>query len=331
MTMREALAFGRARLASVDARSQAGCDDAASLKPDTAASNLDAALLLGHAMGLDRAKVLAFWRDALTPTEEATYRDLLDRRAAGISTAVLTGHREFYGLDFFVNDQVLVPRPETELLVEKALIYTDSLLRAPQNAAGAPETKDGSGAVSAPGNARGHGAVRCLDLCTGSGCIAVSLKHERPQLELHAADLSPAALEVARENARRILGSDSAIHFCEGDLFAALAPALRAGAFDLIVSNPPYVPPSVIPGLATEVQNEPHMALDGGGVDGLDIIRRLVPAAFAALKQGGCLLLEAGGEQAPAIATLLAAAGFTGITCHQDLAGIPRVTEARRP
>ncbi len=279
--MREALALGRARV-----------------------NSLDAALLLGHAMGLDRAKVLAFWRDTLTPTEEEAYRALLEHRAAGISTAVLTGHREFYGLDFFVNDQVLVPRPETELLVEKALLYTDSLLR--------------------------PSPLRILDLCTGSGCIAVSLKHERPNLELHAADLSPAALEVARENVRRILGSDSAVHFYEGDLFAAIPPALRAGSFDLIVSNPPYVPPDIIPGLAIEVRHEPHLALDGGGADGLELIRRLVPAAFEALKPGGRLLLEAGGEQATAIATLLGAAGFTEIAYHEDLAGIPRVSEARR-
>lgn len=286
--MREALAFGRARVNSLDA----------------ASSNLDAGLLLGHAMGLDRAKVLAFWRDTLTPTEEEAYRALLEHRAAGISTAVLTGHREFYGLDFFVNDQVLVPRPETELLVEKALLYTDSLL------------------LPSP--------LRILDLCTGSGCIAVSLKHERPNLELHAADLSPAALEVARENARRLLGSENAVHFYEGDLFTAIPPALRAGSFDLIVSNPPYVPPAVIPGLAIEVRHEPHLALDGGGADGLELIRRLIPAAFQALKPGGRLLLEAGGEQAPAIATLLGAAGFTEISCHEDLAGIPRVSEARR-
>ena len=279
--MREALALGRARV-----------------------NSLDAALLLGHAMGLDRAKVLAFWRDTLTPTEEEAYRALLEHRAAGISTAVLTGHREFYGLDFFVNDQVLGPRPETELLVEKALLYTDSLLR--------------------------PSPLRILDLCTGSGCIAVSLKHERPTLELHAADLSPAALEVARENVRRILGSDSAVHFYEGDLFAAIPPALRAGSFDLIVSNPPYVPPDIIPGLAIEVRHEPHLALDGGGADGLELIRRLVPAAFEALKPGGRLLLEAGGEQATAIATLLGAAGFTEIAYHEDLAGIPRVSEARR-
>lgn len=295
--------------------------------------SLDSSLLLAASLGIDRSRLLARRSDPLAPQVEERYRNYLYRRATGDCTAYVLGSKEFRGLDFVVTPDVLVPRPDTETLVEAAAAWIDAQ----------PRDFTGKGS-SAP--------LRLLDVCTGSGCVAVSLKSERPDVDVSASDLSPAALAVARVNAERLLNSrhrdteyterapsssvpsfsssvssvaDSSIRFYESDLLASVP-----GRFDLIVSNPPYVPSGVIPGLAVEVRREPRLALDGGA-DGLDLIRRLVRESRERLDGGGRLLVESGADQTARIAELMAKAGFIGIETIRDLAGLERVTGGSVP
>jgi release factor glutamine methyltransferase len=215
--------------------------------------------------------------------------------------------KEFYGLDFQVNTAVLVPRPDTETLVETALDVIKQLA-----------------ATNKP--------VRILDICTGSVAIAIALKHSVPELEVRAADISAEALAVARANAARLLPPDS-IRFCHGDLFKALPPAPQGGdaaaPFHLIVSNPPYVPTAEIAGLAPEVRGEPLLALDGSD-DGLGIIRRIISGAPQFLCNNGVLLLEADPRQMERIAALLQQTGFTDIQTRRDLSGQERVIRSKK-
>ncbi len=203
----------------------------------------------------------------------------------GEPTQYLTGVKEFYDRPFAVDARVLVPRPETELLVER-------VLRA------LPE--------DAP--------ARALDLCTGSGCIAVTLAAERPKLEVLATDFSPDALAVARANAERHAVSDR-VRFVEGDLFAAVDPALR---FDAIATNPPYIATAEIATLSAEVRKEPRGALDGGP-DGLVLIRKIAAEALGRLVPGGLLAIEIGETQGPAVLALLQQHGYAEAAIEKDL------------
>ena len=222
-------------------------------------------------------------------------RILVERRCAGEPIQYIIGETEFYGLPFHVTRDVLIPRPETEHLVEKVL----------------------SLAVRFP-------ATRIVDVGTGSGAIAVTLAHKLPQARITAVDLSARALAVAEGNAKRN-GVD--LRFLEGDLLAPVAEE----RFDIVVSNPPYVAATDRDTLSVEVREyEPALALFAGD-DGLEIYRRLIPAAFAVLVPGGFLLLEIGFGQSPIIAALIASAGFAQIEFTPDLQGIPRVACARRP
>jgi release factor glutamine methyltransferase len=203
-------------------------------------------------------------------------------------------------MDFVISPDVLVPQPDTETLVEAAL-------------AALPQT---------PGE-----RPVLLDLCTGSGAVAIALKHEVPSLEVYAADISPKALAIARENASRLLKKDGhipgdTVHFLEGDLFEPV-PRIR---FDLITANPPYVPSAEIPGLSREVRFEPLLALDGGN-DGLDLIRRILERSPAFLRSGGRLLMEADPRQMPEIALILEKKGYRRLRLHRDLSGLDRVIE----
>jgi release factor glutamine methyltransferase len=213
------------------------------------------------------------------------------RRGAGEPTAYLTGAREFYGRRFEVDGRVLVPRPETELAVEAAL-------------AALPE----------------GGAA--LDLCTGSGCIGVTLALERPTARVVAVELSPGALAVARQNADRL---SAALELLEGDLYAPLAPGAR---FDVVVANPPYVPSGELPRLAREIAHEPALALDGGP-DGLSVLRRIVADAPRHLRPGGALVLETHESHAESVPRLCREAGLAHAEMRRDLAGLPRLTVAR--
>lgn len=257
----------------------------------------DAETLLLHATGLTRASLLAHGSNELDSAQAASFDALIARRAAGEPIQYITGETEFFGLPFHVTRDVLIPRPETEHLVERAI------------------------ALAQP-----HSAPRIVDIGTGSGAIAVVLAHALPHAAVASIDISPAALNLARENAACCALAER-IRFLEGDLLGPVA----GESFDLIVSNPPYVPIVDRKALSVEVRDhEPALALFAGA-DGLDIYRRLIPAAFAALASGGTLLLEIGFGQSDAIRDLLAQSGFANIAFTPDLQGIPRVAEGRRP
>ena len=261
---------------------------------------LDAQLLLAHALGLHgaqaRAWLLAHDGDPIPPAAGQRYAELVARRAAGEPLAYLVGQKEFYGLPLAVSPSVLVPRPDTETLVEWAV----ELLKA-----------------SPPG-------ARVVDLGTGSGAIALGMKHAVPQAQVTAVDLSDAALAVAKANGERL---GLAVRWLAGSWFEPLAGP-PAEQFELIVSNPPYIAQDD-PHLAA-LHHEPPQAL-ASGPDGLDALRHIVQRAGSHLSPGGWLLLEHGYEQAPAVQALLRAAGYTAVSTRHDLAGHPRCTGGQRP
>jgi release factor glutamine methyltransferase len=261
-------------------------------------ARLDAELLLGEALGFDRIKLIVEAARPLAEGELGRYRELIKRRRNGEPIAYILGRREFFALPFRVDRRVLIPRPDTEVLVETALKGTRSL--------------DLYG--------------RMLDLCTGSGCVAVAFAKDRPTWRVTAVDISPDAAALARENARRA-GVVHNVSVLEGDLFAPLPAAAQ---FELITANPPYIPSGDIPGLDVDVRDyEPRLALDGGA-DGLTIIRRLLTEAPSYLVPGGLIAMEVGFDQAPAVSTLFAEAGFGDIARAKDLAGVERVVSGRR-
>jgi release factor glutamine methyltransferase len=271
----EALQAARARLA------------AASRNP-----RRDAEVLLAHVLRCDQAALLTHPERLLSPAESDQLENFLKRRLASEPMQYITGSQEFFGLLFEVTPDVLIPRPETEHLVEAALEHI------------------------------GREAVRILDVGTGSGAIAVSLAHARPQSHVTAVDLSPAALEVARRNAQRHAVLDR-VTFLQSNLLAALDGA----DFDVVVSNPPYIAEGEV--LEPQVSNyEPHPALYAGPT-GLEVYERLIPEARKVLKPGGWLLLEIGFGQQPAVEALLR--GWRSVSVVHDLQGIPRVLQAQAP
>lgn len=261
---------------------------------NTAACNLDrldAEVLLGHALNRPRSYLHAWPERQLTPEEQSRFEALLHRRLAGEPVAYITGCQEFWSLSFEVNTATLIPRPETELLVDATLQLAESI------------------AVCDP-------PIRLADLGTGSGCIALALAHEQPHWRITAVDISMDALQTARRNAQR-LDIDN-VGFLQTDWLSCFA----ANAFDIIVSNPPYIRAGDphLQGLA----HEPQTALVAG-TDGLDALRRIIAAAHASLKSNGLLLLEIGHDQSNAVNALMQTAGYTNIEFKHDLAGIPRV------
>jgi release factor glutamine methyltransferase len=254
------------------------------------APRLTAEVLLAHALSCDRVRLYLDFDKPIGEAELARYRDLVRRRADGEPTAYLVGRREFYGRTFLVDPRVLVPRPETELVVEAAL-------------AALPE------------------GGRALDLCTGSGIIAVSLALGRPGAAVVATDLSEDALAVARENAARL---GARVELATGDLWAAVHGDAR---FDVIASNPPYVPSAELPGLSREVRREPCIALDGGG-DGLAVLRRVIAGAPARLVPGGALVVEMHESHRDVVPRLCLEAGFERAEAREDLARLPRYVVA---
>jgi release factor glutamine methyltransferase len=252
----------------------------------------DAEVLLAHVLRCDQAALLTHPERLLSPAESDQLENFLKRRLASEPMQYITGSQEFFGLLFEVTPDVLIPRPETEHLVEAALEHI------------------------------GREAVRILDVGTGSGAIAVSLAHARPQSHVTAVDLSPAALEVARRNAQRHAVLDR-VTFLQSNLLAALDGA----DFDVVVSNPPYIAEGEV--LEPQVSNyEPHPALYAGPT-GLEVYERLIPEARKVLKPGGWLLLEIGFGQQPAVEALLR--GWRSVSVVHDLQGIPRVLQAQAP
>lgn len=257
---------------------------------------LEADLMLAHVLEMPRVKIYSEWDRPLNQTEVQSYRDILRQRVQGIPLAYLTGMKSFLSWDFKVTPAVLIPRPDTEVLIEAV--------------------------VSALKN---KGSVTGADIGTGSGIIAIALAKLLPESHWYAVDLSKAALAVARFNAET-LGVLSQIEFCQGDLVEPLAK--RDLQLDVIVSNPPYIPSAELTTLQTEVQNEPQLALDGGP-DGLAVYRRLLPAALILLKAEGMVAVEHGHDQRLAIAAIMSELGLA-VDSYQDLAGIDRITVGRR-
>lgn len=362
---------------------------------------LDAELLLGHSLGWPRVALYTHYDQPLTAGELERYRGLIKRRLSGEPVAYLTGQKEFYSLALQVSEAVLIPRPETELLVELALRclppVAGSPAAAPASAADAadaaespeagepPQVRAEPGVAltvhydppplaeppeppeppasfdspepsapdsvalpapsslpaaaplssGAPSAAKGErtrerpspdqaATVVVADVGTGSGAVALAIKHNRPEVRVLAIDQCAAALQVAAGNAERL---GLTIELFHGDLLAPLPPPLR---LDLITANLPYIPTAEIAHLAPEVRAEPHAALDGGP-DGLVLIRRLIDQAPRRLRRGGSLLLEIGAGQHRAVEELLRAAGFTAVQSHSDLAQIERVVSGQLP
>ncbi len=257
-------------------------------------ARLEAQILFSHGLGVNRAWLIGHDRDALTPEQIARVERLLERRLAGEPVAYLLGEREFYGRPFQVTPDVLIPRPDTELLVELALEHLPP---------GAP--------------------LNVLDIGAGSGAITISLALERPACRVTAVDVSAAALDVARRNAETLRAD---VEFLVSDGFTAL-PSRR---FHLIASNPPYIAAADPHLRQGDLRFEPSQAL-ASGADGLDLIRRLATDAPNHLEPGGWLLLEHGWNQAEAVRGLLQTAGFRAVFSARDLAGHERVTGGIAP
>jgi release factor glutamine methyltransferase len=283
MTVRDALRLATGRLKA------AGVPDAA----------WNAELLLRHVLDMDRAPLLAADDLALTAERERQFLSLVTEREARRPLQHLTGVQAFWGRDFLVSPDVLIPRPETEVLVEAAL----------EMLSGVPRPV-------------------VVDVGTGTGCIALTLAAENRAAEVHAVDISNAALEVARGNARR-LGLESRVTFLHGDLVAPVAHL--AGSVHLVASNPPYVHPSDIPGLAPEVRDhEPRLALVPQP-DAPGLYRRLAAGARHLLRPGGVLMAEIGQGMSGEITAVCATEGLAVERVIPDLQGIPRIVVARRP
>ncbi|MBC8159700.1 MAG: peptide chain release factor N(5)-glutamine methyltransferase [Roseiflexaceae bacterium] len=269
---------------------------------------LDAELLLAHTLGWSRAQLLAEGRQALTLEQQAAFSALIERRRSLEPVAYLIGQREFYGLQFEVTPDTLVPRPETELLVDLALELVGQRTKNREQRTKNKEQRTEN---------REQSPIRAADVGTGTGCIAVAFALNCPQAQVLAVDISAAALAVAGRNLARH-GLEQRVTLIEGDLLAALNRPV-----DLLLSNPPYV---IMAEIDENVRrHEPHLALDGG-LDGLDVYRRLLAQAPAKLLPGGAIVLEIGAWQAAAVMAL-GAAHFPGarITVHRDLAGLDRV------
>jgi len=263
------------------------------LSLDPSSARLEVQCLLQKVLGIGRAYLFAHPERVVSDAEEAAYQKLLQRRLNGEPVAYILGEREFFGLSFSVTPATLIPRPDTELLVELALERSGS-------------------------------AVRVLDMGTGSGAIALAIAHQRSAAEVWACDASVAALAVARENAQR-LGLAN-IHFIESDWFSALS----GQCFDIIVSNPPYIAaddPHLSQG---DVRFEPLSAL-ASGADGLYDIRRIIAQAGAYLEHNGWLMFEHGYDQAARVRELLRESGFTEVFSAKDLSGIERCSGGQHP
>ena len=288
---------------------------------------LDAEVLLSHCLGFSKTELLLKRDYEIPPEKEAWLCDATNRRATGLPIAYITGHKEFYGYDFIVSPAVLIPKPDTEILVERAVDVILSMM-----------------------DARGENLLTVCDMCTGSGCIAIAvaktlLEDERvpadqlPKFTL--ADISEPALDIARRNAAALLSNHGSLvlsrfNFVRTNLFDAISEAIK---YDVILSNPPYIPHTMVDELLRDGRSEPRLALDGDitlegdracaddgqpADDGLEIIRNLIPQAQAHLAPRGTVLMETGEYNAEAAAALAAAAGFN-TEIHRDLEGQLRV------
>lgn len=261
---------------------------------------LDAEVLVAHALGIDRTRVIIESLRPLDPAELALLRDLVRRRRSHEPVAYLRGEREFYGRTFHVDPRVLIPRPDTEALVEVALARSSHVSL----------------------------SMRQLDLCTGSGCVAITMARQRPTATVVASDVSRDALAVARENAYR-LGAYN-VAFVESDLFVNVG-APSDTKFDVITANPPYIATSEIAALMADVRDfEPRLALDGGA-DGLDFVRKIIDGAPELLDAEGVLAMEIGAGEADATRALFEAHHYREVRVDRDYGKIERVVSGLRP
>ena len=261
-----------------------------------------AALLLGHLLGLDRAQLFIRSKEQLTESAYGEYVSLIERRASGEPLQYITRHQEFYGLDFVVTPDVLIPRPETELLVERVLTLATRLLST---------------------------GPLIVDVGTGSGCIAIALADHLPDARVIAIDISPAALLVARENAERNRVQHQ-IEFVEGDLFQPISDRGLEGVVDFVASNPPYVAAGSAEGLQREVRDwEPPAALFGGEA-GLGFYDRLLAESPRYVGSGGHLVCEIGYGQLEGISRMIDPAIWDLVDIANDLQGVPRTLTMRR-
>jgi release factor glutamine methyltransferase len=259
---------------------------------------LDAAVLLGHAIGIPSSMVLMDRDLAVTPAESRSYADLIRKRCERTAVSRLVGEREFYSRNFHVNEDVLDPRPETEVLVEEAVLDLEKL----------------------------EGNLSALDIGTGSGAIAVTIAAQLPRVRVTATDISMAALVVARQNARRHHVLDR-VDFVQANL---LDPIRAGSCFELIVSNPPYISRAMFHDLPDEVRNGDPMVSLVSGKNGTECYRPLAEGGMDQLKAGGSLMVEVGAGQSDQVAGIFDQAGFKDIAIIHDLAGIGRVVRGRK-
>jgi len=256
---------------------------------------LDATVLLSEALGTSKERLLASLPDPMDEEGFSRFRSFIDLRCAGLPVSYIRKKKEFFSLEFHVDERVLVPRPDTEILVEEAL---RTLKAYPQ-------------------------AKRVHDACTGSGCVAIALKYSIPELKVSASDISVEALQVAVRNARRLLPT-ARIRLYRSDLLAGVP-----GRYDLITANPPYLTDLEVENMRKVGWPEPELALQGG-VHGTDLLHRLIRQSSRKLRSTGYLLLEAAPQQMPVLQRELEDQGFKGITVTPDLGGRDRVIKARR-
>jgi release factor glutamine methyltransferase len=317
------------------------------LENDVPSPRLNAELLLQFVLGRERAYLYAHPERELTAEEQAEYNEVIAQRARGCPTQYITGHQEFWGLDLLVSPAVLIPRPETEHVVETVLELVKEYYAEHQHHTENPRAEDAAACAQID-----SGKIRIVDVGVGSGCIALALASELPQAEIHGCDISDEALEMARVNAAR-LGLGPHVLFRKSDLLevylaqgasfsvsaaptagtAALAPSpVRGdGCFDFVVANPPYVGESEWDKVQKQVRDfEPKIAVFCG-TEGMDVYRRLVPQARSVLRPGGWLVMEIGYSSEEKVKQLLAADGsWTNVGVTPDLQGISRVVAARR-
>ncbi|HKK65913.1 MAG TPA: peptide chain release factor N(5)-glutamine methyltransferase [Clostridia bacterium] len=279
-TVREALVGGTRRLANLET------------------PFLDAALLLSHALGISKEKLLASYPDTIPLSAMHEFNNHVTKRLSGYPISYIRRKKEFFGLPFYVDERVLVPRPDTETLVEEVLKHIHAKSGTKKN-------------------------LQVLDIGTGTGCIAITLKHLQPQLQLTATDISKSALAVCTLNSRHLLTEP--LKLIESDLFAAIS-----GTFDIIVSNPPYLTSREVAQMQEKHWPEPMTALEGGQ-DGLETIRILINDAYDHLAEEGALFLEAGIEQISAIEEIFLSRGYQEINSYPDLSGRNRVVSGYKP
>ncbi len=255
---------------------------------------LDALVLLSHTLKISKEKLLASYPDAIAGKDLDRYMGLVAKRSENYPVSYITGRKEFYGLPFFVDNNVLIPRPDSETLVESALKILE----------------------------KSHENKSVLDLCTGSGALGISLKHTLPHLNVTCTDISPEALSVCRKNSRAILGYE--LEIIESNLFDKID-----GDFDIIITNPPYLTGRETSEMMETGWPEPPISLDGG-TDGLDFIRTIINEAHGFLKEKGSLIIESGIDQTDRIADMLISGHYRNVEIVRDLTGRKRVTMGQR-